>query len=219
MSDQRPFILGLTGSIGMGKSAVAAMFQGLGVPVFDADKAVHELQGPGGACVAAIERTFPGTTGAGGVDRQKLGAAVFGNPEALKRLEMIVHPEVAEMRRAFLADNAQAPMIVFDIPLLFEKAGRHDLDAVAVVSASAEAQRARVLARPGMTPEKFEQILRLQVPDAEKRARADHVIDTGTSLAETRHAVQRLVHEIKAKKNSLKASRPLASDPDEADIK
>jgi dephospho-CoA kinase len=192
----KPFILGLTGSIGMGKSAVAAMFRGLGVPVFDADAAVHELQGPGGACIDPIERAFPGTTGPSGVDRQKLGAAVFGNPDALKRLEAIVHPEVAELRRTFLADNADAPLIVFDIPLLFEKAGQHGLDAVLVVSAPAEMQRERVLARPGMAPEKFEQILKLQVPDAEKRARADYVIDTGVSLAETRHAVQRLVHTI-----------------------
>lgn len=192
----RPFILGLTGSIGMGKSAVAAMLRGLGVPVFDADAAVHELQGPGGACLGPIERAFPGTTGPAGVDRQKLGAAVFGNPAALKLLESIVHPEVAEMRRAFLADNAAAPLIVFDIPLLFEKTGNHGLDAVAVVSAPYEQQRARVLARPGMTEEKFAQILKLQVPDAEKRARADYVIDTGTTLAETRHAVQHLVHTI-----------------------
>ncbi len=196
MNRKRPFILGLTGSIGMGKSAVAAMLRGLGVPVFDADAAVHELQGPGGACIAPIERAFPGTTGPQGVDRQKLGAAVFGNPEALRLLESIVHPEVAEMRRTFLADNADQPLIVFDIPLLFEKTTDHGLDAVVVVSAPAEMQRERVLARPGMTPEKFEQILKLQVPDAEKRERADHVIDTGVSLAETRHAVQRLVHAI-----------------------
>lgn len=192
----KPFILGLTGSIGMGKSAVAAMFRGLGVPVFDADAAVHELQGPGGACIDPIERAFPGTTGPAGVDRQKLGAAVFGNPAALRQLELIVHPEVAELRRTFLADNVAAPLIVFDIPLLFEKTGNHGLDAVLVVSAPAAMQRERVLARPGMTPEKFEQILKLQIPDAEKRARADHVIDTGVSLAETRHAVQRLVHAI-----------------------
>jgi dephospho-CoA kinase len=201
MSEQRPVILGLTGSIGMGKSAVAAMFRGLGVPVFDADAAVHELQGPGGACVQPIERAFPGTTGPQGVDRQKLGAAVFGDPAALRLLESIVHPEVAEMRRAFLADNAAAPLIVFDIPLLYEKTGQHGLDAVAVVSAPYEQQRARVLARPGMTEERFAQILKLQVPDAEKRTRADHVIDTGTSLAETRHAVQRLVHQITGQKN------------------
>ena len=192
----KPFILGLTGSIGMGKSAVAAMFRGLGVPVFDADAAVHLLQGPGGACIDPIERAFPGTTGPAGVDRQKLGAAVFGNPAALRQLELIVHPEVAELRRTFLADNAAAPLIVFDIPLLFEKTGNHGLDAVLVVSAPAAMQRERVLARPGMTPEKFEQILKLQISDAEKRTRADHVIDTGVSLAETRHAVQRLVHAI-----------------------
>lgn len=193
---RRPFVLGLTGSIGMGKSAVAAMMHGLGVPVFDADAAVHALQAPGGALVPAIEAAFPGTTGAQGVDRPRLGAAVFGNPPALKLLEGIVHPAVAEMRRAFLKDNARAPLVVFDIPLLFEKGGGQGVDAVLVVSAPAEAQRARVLARPGMTAEKFAQILKLQVPDAEKRARADFVIDTGTSLAETRHAVQRLVHQL-----------------------
>lgn len=196
MSGKRPFILGLTGSIGMGKSAVAAMFQGLGVPVFDADAAVHELQGPNGALLPAIEAAFPGTTGPGGVDRPKLGAAVFGDPEALKRLEAIVHPAVGAMRKDFLTRNAEKPLIVFDIPLLFEKGGWEQVDAVVVVSAPAEAQRARVLARPGMSEEKFEQILKLQVPDAQKRERADHVIDTGTSLAETRHAVQRLVHKL-----------------------
>ena len=192
----KPFILGLTGSIGMGKSAVAAMLRGLGVPVFDADAAVHALQGPGGACLAPIERAFPGTTGPAGVDRQKLGAAVFGDPAALKRLEAIVHPEVAELRRTFLADHSDAPLIVFDIPLLYEKSGQHGLDAVVVVSAPAALQRERVLARPGMSADKFEQILALQVPDTDKRARADYVLDTATSLAETRHAVQRLVHQL-----------------------
>lgn len=192
-----PFILGLTGSIGMGKSAVAAMFDELGVPVFDADAAVHELQGPGGALLAPIERAFPGTTGPQGVDRPKLGAAVFGNPEKLRLLEAIVHPEVAEMRRAFLADNADAPLIVFDIPLLYEKTGKHGLGAVAVVSAPAEVQRERVLARPGMTAEKFERILALQVPDAEKRARADYVIDTGLPLAQTRAQVAALVAHLR----------------------
>lgn len=199
MTAGRPFILGLTGSIGMGKSAVAAMFQGLGVPVFDADAAVHALQGPGGALLPAIEAEFPGTTGAQGVDRPKLGAAVFGDPAALKRLEAIVHPAVGAMRKRFLEDHAEAPLVVFDIPLLFEKGGWEQVDAVLVVSASAEAQRRRVLARPGMSPEKFEQILALQVPDAEKRARADHVIDTGVSLAETRHAVQALVHQLRTR--------------------
>lgn len=200
----RPFVLGLTGSIGMGKSAVAAMFQGLGVPVFDADAAVHRLQGPDGALLGEIEAAFPGTTGPAGVDRPRLGAAVFGDKQRLARLEAIVHPAVAAMRQAFLAENADKPLVVFDIPLLFEKGGHAGVDAVLVVSASAEAQRARVLARPGMTPEKFAQILALQVLDAEKRARADFTIDTGTSLAETRHAVQRLVHGLTDKTNGQK---------------
>ena len=195
-TSSRPFILGLTGSIGMGKSAVAAMFQGLGVPVFDADAAVHQLQGPGGELLAAIEAEFPGTTGSAGVDRARLGAEVFGKPEALARLEAIVHPAVAAMRAAFLSRHAAAPLVVFDIPLLFEKGGSSQVDAVLVASASADAQRARVLARPGMSAEKFEKILALQMPDAEKRARADYVIDTGRSLAETRHAVQELSHRL-----------------------
>jgi dephospho-CoA kinase len=154
---------------------------------------VHELQGPNGACLAPIERAFPGTTGPLGVDRQKLGAAVFGDPAKLKLLEAIVHPEVAEMRRLFLADHASAPLIVFDIPLLFEKTGQHGLNAVAVVSAPAPLQRERVLARQGMTLEKFDRILALQVPDADKRARADFVIDTGVSLAQTSAQVAALV--------------------------
>lgn len=193
MTVKQPFILGLTGSIGMGKSAVAGMFSDLGVPVFDADAAVHELQGPSGALLPAIEAEFPGTTGESGVDRPKLGAAVFGDREALARLEAIVHPAVAAMRTRFLEECVDKPLIVFDIPLLYEKGGSQQLDAVAVVSAPAEAQRARVLARPGMTVEKFEQILDLQVPDAEKRARADFVIDTGVSFDETRQAVADLV--------------------------
>ena len=186
-------ILGLTGSIGMGKSTVAAMFEEAGVPVFDADATVHALQGPGGALVEAIEAAFPGTTGPGGVDRGKLGARVLGDPRALARLEAIVHPAVAAMRQQFLEANRDAPLIVFDIPLLFEKGGGAGLDAVAVVSAPAEVQRARVLARPGMTPEKFERILALQMPDAEKRARADFVIDTGVPHEDTRAQVRQLV--------------------------
>lgn len=193
----RQKILGLTGSIGMGKSTVAGMLRELGVPVFDADAAVHELQGPGGALLPAIEAEFPGTTGPGGVDRPKLGAAVFGDPQRLARLEAIVHPAVAAMRAAFLADHAQAPLVVFDIPLLYEKGGHEGLEAVAVVSAPADEQRRRVLARPGMTVEKFEQILALQVPDGQKRARADFVIDTGTSLAETQARVAAVVAALK----------------------
>ena len=197
---KRPFVLGLTGSIGMGKSAVAEMLRELGVPVFDADAAVHELQGPDGALVPMIEAAFPGTTGPLGVERPKLGAAVFGDAEKLKRLEKIVHPAVGAMRAGFLEENAAAPLIVFDIPLLFEKGGFAMVDKVAVVSAPAADQRARVLARPGMTEEKFAQILKLQVPDAEKRARADYVIDTGTSLAETRLAVTQLVEKLRSGK-------------------
>ncbi|UVO55233.1 dephospho-CoA kinase [Sphingomonas sp. SUN039] len=185
--------VGLTGSIGMGKSTVAAMLRDLGVPVFDADAAVHELQGPGGRLVAEIESAFPGTTGAMGVDRQKLGALVLGDDAALARLEGIVHPAVAADRAAFLAAHADAPLVVFDIPLLFEKGGAQALESVIVVSALPEIQRTRVLARPGMTPEKFDSILARQLPDAEKRARADHVIDTGAPLDATRAQVAEVV--------------------------
>ncbi len=192
----RPFILGLTGSIGMGKSRVAEMFREFGVPVFDADAAVHRLQGPNGALIPAIEHAFPGTTGPGGVDRAALGAQVFGDREALGRLEAIVHPAVATLRKEFLMEHAGMNLVVFDIPLLFEKGGWEQVDAVAVVSAPAEVQRTRVLARPGMTPDKFARILSLQTPDAEKRERADYVIDTGSSLAETRKAVGILVESL-----------------------
>ena len=189
-------ILGLTGSIGMGKSAVSAMFRDNGVPVFDADACVRALQGPGGALIPAIEAAFPGTTGPNGVDRAKLGATVFGQPEALARLEAIVHPAVAEQRAQFLRDHAAAPLVVYDIPLLFERTGRAELDAVAVVSARADQQRARVLARPGMSVEKFEAILAAQMPDAEKRARADHVIDTSIPLESTQSAVSALIERL-----------------------
>ena len=194
----KPFILGLTGSIGMGKSAVAQMFRELGLPVFDADAAVHALQGPEGALLPAIEAAFPGTTGPAGVARQLLGAAVFGDPAALKRLEAIVHPAVAQLRAGFLAAHAAAPLIVFDIPLLYEKNGARGLDAVVVVSAPADQQRARVLARPGMSEDKFAKILALQVPDADKRARADYLIDTGVPMAQTRAAVAALVADLLA---------------------
>ncbi|MFD2779962.1 dephospho-CoA kinase [Novosphingobium pokkalii] len=196
---RRPFVLGLTGSIGMGKSAVAEMMREAGVPVFDADAQVHRLQGPGGALLPAIEAAFPGTTGPAGVDRGKLGALVFGDKAALTRLEQIVHPAVAAARESFLIEHGGQPLVVFDIPLLFEKGHAAGLDAVAVVSAPAAVQRARVLARPGMTPEKFAQILALQVPDAEKRARADHVIDTGVTIAQTRAMVNDLVSLLREK--------------------
>ena len=185
--------LGLTGSIGMGKSTVAKMFVDEGVPVFDADAVVHRLQGPAGRLVAAIEAMFPDTTGPGGVDRTALGEAVFGNPEAIKRLEQLVHPAVGEERVAFLTEHESAPLVVFDIPLLFETGGWRGVDKVAVVSAPAEAQRARVLARPGMTEARFEAILARQTPDAEKRARADFVIPTGGTLESTRAAVRDVI--------------------------
>lgn len=189
----RPLILGLTGSIGMGKSTVAAMFADCGVPVFDADAQVRRMQGPDGALLGAIEAVFPGSTGPAGVLREALGAQVFGDPAALARLEAIVHPAVQQARAAFLATNRDAPLVVFDIPLLFEKGLTDEVDRVAVVSAPAPVQRARVLARPGMTERKFADILALQLPDADKRARADFVIDTGTSLKATRKAVTQLV--------------------------
>ena len=192
----RPLIIGLTGSIGMGKSTVAAMFEAAGVPVFDADAEVRAMQGPGGALVPAIEKAFPGSTDENGVARDKLGALVFGDPEKLARLEAIVHPAVAARREAFLIEHVGAPMVVFDIPLLFEKGGAEAVDKVIVVSAPAETQRMRVLARPGMTEEKFAHILELQVPDSQKRARADHVIDTGTTLEKTEDAVIALITEL-----------------------
>lgn len=186
-------VLGLTGSIGMGKSTVARMFADAGIPIFDADAAVHHLQGPEGRLVAEIESHFPGTTGAAGVDRTNLAERVLGDAQALQRLESLVHPAVAEERRAFLQKHASAPLVLLDIPLLFEKGGAGQVDKIAVVSAPANVQRARVLARPGMTAEKFARILALQMPDAEKRARADFVIPTGGSLDETRDSVRRII--------------------------
>lgn len=194
---KRPLVVGLTGSIGMGKSTVAGMLRALGVPVFDADAAVHRLQGPGSALLPRIEAEFPGTTGPEGVLRQELGARVFADPAALARLEAIMHPAVAALREAFVRDHADAPLIVFDIPLLYEKGGGQALDAVVVVSAPAAMQRERVLARPGMTADKFDRILALQVPDAEKRARADHVIDTGLAKTETERQVAALVAQLR----------------------
>ena len=189
----RPAIIGLTGSIGMGKSTVAAMFAEEGVPVFDADAEVRAMQGPDGAMLADIELAFPGSTGPDGVDRDRLGQLVFGDPAALARLEAIIHPAVAEKRARFLERHAQEPLVVFDIPLLFEKGGHEAVDTIVVVSAPFESQRARVLARSGMSAEKFERILALQLPDSEKRAQADFVVDTGVALAETRQQIADLV--------------------------
>ncbi|MGZ8997431.1 MAG: dephospho-CoA kinase [Allosphingosinicella sp.] len=185
--------LGLTGSIGMGKTTVARMFAAEGVPVFDADEAVHRLQGPGGALVAAIEAAFPGTTGESGVNRGVLADRVLGEPEALRRLEALVHPAVANERDSFLAAHAAAPLVLLDIPLLFEKGGWDLVDKIAVVSAPGDVQRSRVLARAGMSVEKFDRFLALQLPDSEKRERADFVIPTGGSLDETRASVRRII--------------------------
>ena len=198
MKRERPFIIGLTGSIGMGKSTVAQMFVDEGVPLFDADAAVHQLQGPGGALVEEIESLFPGTTTSEGVDRQKLGAAVLGDPAALQRLEQLIHPAVAQLRQAFLEKHRDEPMILFDIPLLFEKGGAKGVDHIIVVSAGPEQQRKRVLSRPGMSEQRFEQINSLQMPDADKRQKADSVIDTSLPHAETRREVHKLVQKLKA---------------------
>ncbi len=196
--DKKPFIIGLTGSIGMGKSTVAAMLDDMGVPVFDADSAVRSLQAAGGALVPAIEAAFPGSTGPDGVNRARLGALVFGDDAALARLEAIVHPAVAAMRRAFLEDHCASSIICFDIPLLFEKGGLDAVDTILVVSAPADVQRQRVLGRRGMTVEIFENILARQLPDAEKRARADYVINTGTSFEDTRHQLTDVISQIRS---------------------
>lgn len=193
-----PLIIGLTGSIGMGKSTVAAMFADEGIPVFDADAAVHDMQKAGGELIPEIEAAFPGTTGPNGVDRKALGAAVFGDRDRLARLESIIHPAVAERRKAFLKENGDTDLVLFDIPLLFEKGGHKAVDKIIVVSSPYHVQRERVLARPGMTSEKFDQIVALQMNDADKRAHADYVVDTGQSMDETRQNVRELVKKLRA---------------------
>ncbi len=191
-------MVGLTGSIGMGKSAVAAMCARLGVPVFDADAAVRAVQGPGGRALAAIEAAFPGTTGPLGVDRAALGAAVFGRPEALAVLERIVHPEVARMQALFLRRHRGRRLVLVDVPLLLERGGWRRVDLVVVVSAPARVQRARVLARPGMTIAKLDAVLAHQMPDQTKRAKADVIIETGRGRLVTWRAVRRLVRAARA---------------------
>ena len=177
-------VVGLTGSIGMGKSTVAQAFADAGAAVWDADAAVHALYAPGGAGARAVARLAPQAVGADGVDRAALRAAALADPGLLARIEAAVHPLVAADRAAFLAAarDAGAAVAVCDVPLLFETGAEADFDAVVVVSAPADAQRARVLARPGMTPQALEAILSRQTPDAEKRARADFVIDTGKTV-------------------------------------
>ena len=182
--------LALTGSIGMGKSTVAQMFESAGIPVFDADAVVRSLQAAGGELVGTIEQHFPGTTGANGVDRDALSARVLANPDDLARLEAIVHPAVHRARARFLLENQDKPSLLFEIPLLYETGGGEAFDKVIVVSAPAEVQRARVLARPGMTEEKLNALLARQMPDEEKRKRADFVIDTGSDLSTTERQVR-----------------------------
>ncbi len=191
-------LLGLTGSIGMGKSTTAAMFADEGVPVYDADAAVHELYGLGGAAVEPVEAIFPGVTVDGAIHRGLLGDRVLNDPEALKRLEAIVHPLVGAHRQDFFACaiSEGAAVVVMDVPLLFETGGDKAVDAIAVVSAPVELQRQRVMARVGMSADKLEAILKRQTPDAEKRARADFVIDTGRGLDAGRKQVKAVLETL-----------------------
>jgi dephospho-CoA kinase len=192
-------IVGLTGSIGMGKSTAAKMLRQMGIPVYDADAAVHALQAPGGIALPPIEAAFPGVVKQGVLDRQALGARVFGNKEALRKLEAIVHPLVGQKQRTFLKSAARrgVPLVVLDIPLLFEGRGERRVDATLVVTAPTFLQRRRVLARPGMTEEKFAGILRQQVPDPVKRRKASVVIQTGVGLAPARAALRRAIDRLK----------------------
>ena len=188
-------VVGLTGSIGMGKSTAAQMFADEGVPIYDADAEVHRLYSKGGKAVPLVEAAFPGVVQDGAVARAALSARVVGDPPALKALEEIVHPMVGESRAGFFetARQAGAAMVILDIPLLFETGGEGRVDKVVVVSAPADIQRQRVLERPGMTEEKFAAILARQTPDADKRARADFVIDTAGSFEDTREQVRQVI--------------------------
>jgi dephospho-CoA kinase len=188
------FKLGLTGSIGMGKSATAAMFRAEGVPVYDADAAVHALYR--GRAAPIIEAAFPGTLADGAVDRARLSNVLFEDESRLRTLERIVHPLVREERDNFLTAYAQAPIVVLDIPLLFETGGEANVDAVALVTAPESVQSGRVLARPGMTPEKFQAILDKQMPDSEKRRRAHFLIETGFGFAHAERRVRAVLRAI-----------------------
>ena len=185
--------IALTGSIGMGKSTVAAMFAEAGIPVFDADAEVRRMQSYGGSLVEAIGQRFAGTMVAGAIDRDLLAAHVLEDRDELAALELIVHPAVAEARQRFIDANRGAPALLFDIPLLFETGGQSAFDKVVVVSAPADVQRQRVMARKGMTADKLASILARQLPDAAKRERADFVVDTGGSLDETRAQVDAIL--------------------------
>jgi dephospho-CoA kinase len=188
------FILGLTGSLGMGKSTAAKFFAEEGVPVHDADAVVHRLYD--GEATAAIEAAFPGTTAGGTVDRGRLGAHLIAHPGDFKRLEAIVHPLVQTAEKKFLAAHMDAPVVVLDIPLLYETAAEARCDAVVVVSAPPDIQRARVFNRPGMTDERFESIVSRQVPDAMKRERADFIVDSGQSFDHARAQVREILRAV-----------------------
>lgn len=216
----KPLIIALTGSIAMGKSTAADMFRDAGIAVFDADKAVHILQGPrlerplskypvsesardeyadsfAGAAVDAIESAFPNTTDSMGVDRKKLSQHVLGDDAALKKLESIIHPMVAKMRQDFVDSNAHDDILIFDIPLLFEKGGEKNVDKVIVVSAPADVQRKRALARPNMSAEKLDHILSIQTPDAQKRAKADYIIDSSKGMDNMRDQIKKIIKNLR----------------------
>lgn len=199
------YVLGLTGSIGMGKSETSKMFRRLGVPVYDADAEVHKLMAKGGEAVAAVEAAFPGVVVDGAVDRQKLGPMVFGKPMELRKLEMILHPRVGRKQRLFLARNAArgTRLVVLDIPLLFEGNGEARCDATACVSAPASLQKWRVMRRPGMTEQKFNDIVARQVPDRIKRERCDFLVPTGLGLAESLRHVRRITAECRKREGHV----------------
>jgi dephospho-CoA kinase len=194
----KPFVIGLTGSIGMGKSETAKLFAAEGVPVHDADAAIARLYGKGGAAVNVIAGAFPGTVKDGAVDRAALSAKVVNDPAALKKLEALVHPLVVAERNEFLKSTG-APILLFDIPLLFETGGDKEMDAVVVASAPEEVQRARVLSRPGMTAEKFEALKARQLSDAQKRQQAHYVVITDKGLDHAREQVKMILADIRAK--------------------
>jgi dephospho-CoA kinase len=204
------FVLGLTGSIGMGKTAAAKMLRRMGLPLHDADRAVHRLLAKGGAAVAAVEAAFPGVAVDGAVDRERLAARVFEDPAALERLEGILHPAVRRTTRAFLGRHARAsrPLVVLDIPLLFEAGGAALCDAVVVVTAPAFVQRARVMGRRGMTPARFQAILAKQMPDNEKRRRADFIVKTGLSKAAALRQLRVIIKLLRRRPGRYRRARP-----------
>jgi dephospho-CoA kinase len=207
MTGTRPLLIGLTGSIGMGKTETAGMFARLGIPVYDADAQVHRLYAPGGAAVPAIAMAFPGCIDDGRVDRSRLSEILRSDPATLGRLEAIVHPLVAREQEAFIARAAAdgADIVVLDIPLLFETGGERRVDAVVVATAAEDVQRARVFARPGMNDELFARILSRQIPDVDKRKRADFLVETDKGLSHAFEQVKQIVSELRARQRGVNA--------------